>query len=502
MELSLRTVLVILGSLFMLGILVDGFRRMRRARQEALKLDVQGNFQFPDEGFSSELPNGGARVISEHAKSELLEEAYAFKDQLDDLPGLSALEEIDTKADEEEESVYAGEPDFQTQTYAEEKPEALSVEDFDISSEPFSEVDGDNDTAEKAVLSDEAVIDQFSAGAPEQLQQEYQEFKEEAGLEAGLEKVIERAENSTRDAKAIKPTPLNLDEHVPLLMDVEELGEELSPLPAAESLADPFSLSSSQIADEGSKGNEASNNLDVTELPQDSVSPVDSQVSNAGDTAKNTDIETGQQPFIESAIASDIEPIEEEQFSAQTVTTGDENNGRQYVEDMTTQAAYAPVKKPGPNAEILADREAASLVLITHVVPHDTEGFCGEDILYLVNNCDLRHGEKDIFHRFEQPNGEGRIQFSMANSFNPGTFDPETLLHERIYGLSLFMSLPGPEKAMDAFEAMSEMASVIARNLGGDVHDETHSIMALQTIEHNRQQVRDFVRKQKIAGKK
>ena len=104
MELSLRTVLVILGSLFMLGILVDGFRRMRRARQEALKLDVQGNFQFPDEGFSSELPNGGARVISEHAKSELLEEAYAFKDQLDDLPGLSALEEIDTKADEEEES--------------------------------------------------------------------------------------------------------------------------------------------------------------------------------------------------------------------------------------------------------------------------------------------------------------------------------------------------------------------------------------------------------------
>ena len=63
------------------------------------------------------------------------------------------------------------------------------------------------------------------------------------------------------------------------------------------------------------------------------------------------------------------------------------------------------------------------------------------------------------------------------------------------------MSLPGPEKAMDAFEAMSEMASVIARNLGGEVHDETHSIMALQTIEHNRQQVRDFVRKQKLASK-
>ena len=177
------------------------------------------------------------------------------------------------------------------------------------------------------------------------------------------------------------------------------------------------------------------------------------------------------------------------------------DDGRQQAADMLTQAAYAPVKKPGPNAEVLADRSAASLVLITHVVPHDDEGFCGEDILYLVNNCDLRHGEKGIFHRFEQENGEGRVQFSMANSFNPGTFDPETLLHERIHGVSLFMSLPGPEKAMDAFEAMSEMASVIARNLGGEVHDETHSIMALQTIEHNRQQVRDFVRKQKLASK-
>ncbi|HCM04379.1 MAG TPA: hypothetical protein DIC30_00015, partial [Oceanospirillales bacterium] len=178
------------------------------------------------------------------------------------------------------------------------------------------------------------------------------------------------------------------------------------------------------------------------------------------------------------------------------------NDGRQEAADMMTQAAYAPVKKPGMNAENLSDRPEPGLVLVTHVVPHDEEGFCGEDILYLVNSCDLRHGEKDIFHRFEQEHGNGNVQFSMANSFKPGVFDPETLLHERIYGLTLFMSLPGPLKAMDAFEAMTEMASVIARNLGGDVHDETHSIMALQTIEHNRQQVRDFVRKQKLADKK
>ena len=65
MELNLRTVLVVLGSLVMLGILFDGFRRMRRARQDALSLDVKGDFKFPEDTFSSELPNGGARVVDD-----------------------------------------------------------------------------------------------------------------------------------------------------------------------------------------------------------------------------------------------------------------------------------------------------------------------------------------------------------------------------------------------------------------------------------------------------
>lgn len=472
MELSLRTVLVILGSLFMLGILVDGFRRMRRARQEALKIDVQGNFQFPDEGFSSELPNGGARVIGESTQSELLEEAYVFKDQLDELPGLSALDEAETKAEESlsdsikssisEDGVYSGEPDFQTDTYGgshtEEKAEN-NIEDFDFS--PESEID---------------------------------EKSQEKFDDSLREEVVEKTIEVTSQTEA---SPINLDEHVPLLMDVEELGLELDPLPVSNSSESLFETPLSENAEEHDAEQHVDADTEKTEILERNY---DDQEGVAAESALSISHE-----FQKDKLFNDQdETVEksEEAVTPEGLELEVSNNGRQYVEDMTTQAAYAPVKKPGPNAEILADREPPSLVLITHVVPHDEDGFCGEDILYLVNNCDLRHGEKGIFHRFENPNGEGRVQFSMANSFNPGTFDPETLLHERIYGLSLFMSLPGPEKAMDAFEAMSEMASVIARNLGGDVHDETHSIMALQTIEHNRQQVRDFVRRQKIAGKK
>ena len=413
MELNLRTILVVLGALVMLGILFDGFRRMRRARQEALSLDVKGDFKFPEQSFSSELPNGGARVVGERDAEELLEDTKIFRDQLDGLPSISALDQLEEKAADEldpaiqeslhEERIYAGEPDFQHDSY-EQQVESPVIKSPEVAEPEIKDV---FQPEEKALFTDPVTP---------------------------------------------KTKPLNLDEHVPLLMDVEELGKELEP----------------QV----SREQECSDGEEI-ELSIDDI------------------------PSIEASVAG-ISEILAPQVAEKVVI----DDGRQEAAELMAQAAYAPVKKPGANAERLANRPDSELILVTYVIPHDEEGFCGEDILYLVNSCDLRHGEREIFYRFEQENGEGPIQFSMANSLNPGTFNPETLLHERIYGVSLFMSLPGPKKAMDAFEAMTEMASVIARNLGGDVHDETHSIMALQTIEHNRQQVRDFVRKQKLAGKK
>ena len=64
------------------------------------------------------------------------------------------------------------------------------------------------------------------------------------------------------------------------------------------------------------------------------------------------------------------------------------------------------------------------------------------------------------------------------------------------------MSLPGARKPLEAYEAMSEMALVIARNLGADVLDGTHSAMTPQTMEHERQQILDYERQQQLAAKK
>lgn len=485
MDIDTRTVLVIVGVLVMIGILVDGFRRMRRARQEALKIDVRNDFQFPEENFSAELPNGGARVVGELGEEEVEELGRGFMNQLDDLPNMSALDELEEKAQHElsepvqeslhEERIYAGEPEFQTDSYQEAaSPEPVVDSAVEVPAEVSSPV-----PSQVAVEATEAVVDiEASNIENDQPAIEEESVDQTADVESDLaietpdlspQESVEEIELAEAPETVLpKAKPLNLDEHVPLLMDVEQLGEARVVIPAAAEESELEQLM---------QQNEEHQHIELTPADIEGI--------------KNTT----------DAIADVIAPQPVSHNAADDMSIQDQSSEEQKLspEAMAAQAAYAPVKKPSANAERLESRPAPNLVLVTHVIPNDEDGFCGEDILYLVNSCDLRHGEKEIFHRFEKEQGEGKVQFSMANSFNPGIFDPETLLHERIHGVSLFMSLPGPDKAMDAFEAMTEMAQVIARNLGGEVQDETHSVMALQTIEHNRQQVRDFVRKQKLA---
>lgn len=68
---NLRDWLIIIGVVIIVGIVLDGFRRMRLARKDALKmsLDMGGNLDKTplDDDFNPELPSGGARVVSKDA---------------------------------------------------------------------------------------------------------------------------------------------------------------------------------------------------------------------------------------------------------------------------------------------------------------------------------------------------------------------------------------------------------------------------------------------------
>ncbi|MFT5592954.1 MAG: cell division protein ZipA [Oceanicoccus sp.] len=148
-----------------------------------------------------------------------------------------------------------------------------------------------------------------------------------------------------------------------------------------------------------------------------------------------------------------------------------------------------------PVGEKLSEREAAKEIFVINILKQDGKGLRGQDLHHVFKVCDMRHGEMNIYHRFEKANAQGKIQFSVVNAIEPGTFDIHHMNELVTPGISLFMSLPGPDKPMEAFDAMAEVALVFARNFDATLHDDTHSDLTPQTLEHYRNRVREFSRK-------
>jgi cell division protein ZipA len=180
-------------------------------------------------------------------------------------------------------------------------------------------------------------------------------------------------------------------------------------------------------------------------------------------------------------------------------------NAQNLFDDDEEQKA-APPEKPArkffarKDSIVAAEPEPepveAQEVLIVNVLCKDAEGFKGPDLLQLLLACDLRFGKKNIFHRYEKANAKGAVQFSVANLVEPGIFDLDAIDNFSTPGVSFFLSLPGPEQPVTAFNYMVETAQVLVRHLHAELRDDAQSVMTAQTIEHCRQRIRDFERKQ------
>ena len=140
-------------------------------------------------------------------------------------------------------------------------------------------------------------------------------------------------------------------------------------------------------------------------------------------------------------------------------------------------------------------RGANTHVFILYVVASSEEGFSGTDILRTLLACDLRFGDMDFFHRHERASGRGPIEFSVANMMKPGVFDIDNMEPLQTRGLMFFVTLPGPRDMLKAFDYMYETAKVVAKELGGDIQDETRSAVTRQSLEHMRQQIRELERR-------
>ncbi len=203
--------------------------------------------------------------------------------------------------------------------------------------------------------------------------------------------------------------------------------------------------------------------------------------------------------------------VERDDLASQTASQTAEPPILDSAEDQPFSQEFSAVDTPGEdNLDLISgvsgkDQEHSSAeqlpagveqeVVMMYVAARSENGFSGEDILHLLLACDMRFGEMNFFHRHEDAAGRGRVQFSVANMMQPGVFDIDAMSGFSTMGLIFFFTLPGPKNTMAAFESMLETAEYIAKNLDGDLLDESRSVATRQTQEHIRQRIRELERR-------
>ncbi|MBR9869555.1 MAG: cell division protein ZipA [Gammaproteobacteria bacterium] len=189
-------------------------------------------------------------------------------------------------------------------------------------------------------------------------------------------------------------------------------------------------------------------------------------------------------------------PSEDEVASYAAETTQDDEVT---VTDVQEDTANRQVAQRDANRPLAgANRPEAKEVLVINVLSPQDKPFEGVILKKLFEACGLEFGDLDIYHRHEGSDTTTPVQFSVASAVEPGTFRPEEMPALSTPGISFFMSLPGPTNALQAFEFMLETAQCVVRNMGGELKDERRSVMTPQTIEHCRQRIREFERKQRF----
>ncbi len=162
--------------------------------------------------------------------------------------------------------------------------------------------------------------------------------------------------------------------------------------------------------------------------------------------------------------------------------------------------ATADAAKPGPAAAIEQAAAAetgalaagASRVVTLYLRARGPRRISGLSLLDAAIKAGLRFGEMKIFHRRHR--GEPRPVFSMANITRPGSFDPSGWNLFETPGVALFMTLPGPVSALDAWDAMLATGQRLSGILEADLLDDAQCLLTRQRIAQIREDMRGFDR--------
>jgi len=143
--------------------------------------------------------------------------------------------------------------------------------------------------------------------------------------------------------------------------------------------------------------------------------------------------------------------------------------------------------KPGNPAAPLPDR-----IVTLFLLARDNHVITGVELLDASLKSGLVFGSHDIFHRIHEEDVEP--VFSMANLTKPGSFDKNTWNTMEIRGVTMFMTLPGPRNALDAWDSMLATSRRLAELLHSDLLDDKHEVFTRQRSLKIKEELREYER--------
>ena len=143
--------------------------------------------------------------------------------------------------------------------------------------------------------------------------------------------------------------------------------------------------------------------------------------------------------------------------------------------------------KPKAPAAPLPDK-----IVTLFLQARDKHTITGIDLLDTSLKSGLVFGQHDIFHRIHEEDLEP--VFSMANLTKPGSFDKSAWNTMEIHGVTMFMTLPGPRNALDAWDSMLATSRRLAELLHADLLDDQHEVFTRQRSMQIKEELREYER--------
>jgi cell division protein ZipA len=191
-----------------------------------------------------------------------------------------------------------------------------------------------------------------------------------------------------------------------------------------------------------------------------------------------------REPSLESD--SGDEDSGENDFDAQQteLAIGDPMDSASRIEPQLDPGLDVTPKKP----EVpLPDR-----IITLFLQARDNHIITGVELLDASLKSGLVFGSHDIFHRIHEEDVEP--VFSMANLTKPGSFDKSAWNTIEIKGVTMFMTLPGPRNALDAWDSMLATSRRLAELLHSDLMDDAHEVFTRQRSLQIKEELREYER--------